>query len=718
MSSKPITNSNTSDSASSEVSGTDTVDRHNMSEKNSQLEQFKVDATNEALRTNQGVKVSDDQNSLKAGERGATLLEDFILREKITHFDHERIPERVVHARGSAAHGYFQPYKNHSELTKAEFLQNPQQKTPVFVRFSTVQGPRGSADTVRDTRGFSVKFYTQEGNYDLVGNNMPVFFIQDAIKFPDVVHAVKPEPHNEIPTGQSAHDTFWDFVSLTPETAHHVTWQMSDRAIPRNLRSIQGFGIHTFRFINAEGKGRFVKLHWKPLQGVVSLVWDEAQKLAGKDPDFHRRDLWDSIEAGLYPEWELGVQIIEEENEHSFDFDILDPTKLIPEELVPVTPLGKMVLNRNPENFFAETEQVAFCPAHIVPGIDFSNDPLLQGRLFSYTDTQLSRLGGPNFHEIPINRPVCPFHNHQRDGIHRQTINKGRASYNPNSIDNNWPRETPPAATQGGFETYQERVDGHKIRQRSLSFADHFSQARMFYKSLTASEQQHVADGFSFELGKVERMWIRERTVNDIIANIDLDLAKKVATKIGVEPPTKTSVDVPEFNINPSPALSQMNLLPSDIKARKIAVLVNDGVKADTVAAIKTWALNEMAVVKLIGPSNAPVKADSNELLKVDGSTLGDPSILFDAVIIADGVDLDQFKQDGVALHYVLETYKHLKPITFIGGTGQLTEHLHLTDDEGVLKADNFKTMQDQLKAALLKHRIWAREVAAKAIPA
>jgi len=493
---------------------------------------------------------------------------------------------------------------------------------------------------------------------------------------------------------------------------------MSDRAIPRNLRSMQGFGIHSFRFINAEGKGRFIKLHWKPLQGVVSLIWDEAQKLAGKDPDFHRRDLWESIEAGLYPEWELGVQIIEEQDEHKFDFDILDPTKLIPEELVPVTPLGKMVLNRNPENFFAETEQVAFCPAHIVPGIDFSNDPLLQGRLFSYTDTQLSRLGGPNFHEIPINRPVCPFHNHQRDGIHRQTINKGQASYNPNAIDNNWPRETPPAAQQGGFETYQERVDGHKIRQRSPSFGDHFSQARMFFKSLTAPEQQHVIDAFSFELGKVERVWIRERTVNDIIANIDLELAKKVAIHLGIEAPTKGTVEVPDFNMQPSPALSQTNLLPTDIKARKIAILLNNGTNADTVNEILNWAKAEKALVKLLGPSSAPVKTSSGGSLKVDGSMTGEPSILFDAVIIADGSDLQAFKQDGTALHYVLEAYKHLKPMVFLGKTTELIEHLHLKDDEGLIQANQFTEAQDKLKVGLLNHRVWARENAAKAIPA
>ncbi len=418
------------------------------------LDAFRKGSENYALTTNQGVRIADDQNSLRAGSRGPTLLEDFILREKITHFDHERIPERIVHARGSAAHGYFQPYKDLSDITKAAFLCDPQKITPVFVRFSTVQGGAGSADTVRDIRGFATKFYTEEGIFDLVGNNTPIFFIQDAHKFPDFVHAVKPEPHWAIPQGQSAHDTFWDYVSLQPETLHNVMWAMSDRGIPRSYRTMEGFGIHTFRLINAQGKATFVRFHWKPLAGKASLVWDESQKLTGRDPDFHRRDLWEAIEAGDFPEYELGLQLIAEEDEFKFDFDLLDPTKLIPEELVPVQRVGKMVLNRNPDNFFAENEQAAFHPGHIVPGIDFTNDPLLQGRLFSYTDTQISRLGGPNFHEIPINRPTCPYHNFQRDGMHRMDIDTNPANYEPNSINDNWPRETPPAPKRGGFESY------------------------------------------------------------------------------------------------------------------------------------------------------------------------------------------------------------------------------------------------------------------------
>lgn len=534
-------NDNTkSTNKTSEMAGADAANKANTTQKTEQLDTVRDDATNEALTTNQGVKIADNQNSLRAGIRGSTLLEDFILREKITHFDHERIPERIVHARGVGAHGYFQAYEGNERLTKAGFLTDPTIQTPIFVRFSTVQGPRGSADTVRDIRGFAIKFYTQEGNFDLVGNNAPVFFVQDGIKFPDFVHAVKPEPDTEIPTGATAHDTFWDFVSLVPESAHAVIWAMSDRAIPRNLRSIQGFGVHTFRLINAEGKSHFVKFHWTPKQGLSALVWDEAQKLAGKDPDFHRRDLYEAIEQGFYPEWELGVQIVEEEDEMNFDFDLLDPTKIIPEELVPVTPIGRFVLNRNVDNFFAETEQVAFCPGHVVPGIDFTDDPLLQARLFSYTDTQLSRLGGPNFHQIPINKPVCPFHNNQRDGIHQHTIHKGQAAYQPNSIDGNWPVETPPAASNGGFESYPEKISGHKLRQRSETFSDYFSQPRLYYKSLAPHEQKHVVDAYTFELSKVQRKHIRERQVQQILANIDLDLARQVGANLGIEVPDLT----------------------------------------------------------------------------------------------------------------------------------------------------------------------------------
>ena len=705
--------------AKSEMAGTDTPDRANTNAKLDSLEEFRSDATGQALRTNQGVKIADNQNTLKAGPRGPSLLEDFIMREKITHFDHERIPERIVHARGTGAHGFFQTYENHAALTKAGFLQDPGKKTPVFVRFSTVQGPRGSGDTVRDVRGFAVKFFTDEGNFDLVGNNMPVFFIQDAIKFPDFVHAVKPEPHNEMPTGGSAHDTFWDFVSLVPESAHMVIWAMSDRAIPKSLRSMQGFGVHTFRLINAEGKSRFVKFHWRPTAGTCSLVWDEAQKLAGKDTDYHRRDLWEAIEMGDYPEWELGVQIVEEENEHDFDFDILDPTKIIPEEIVPITPLGKMTLNRNPDNFFAETEQVAFCPGHIVPGIDFSNDPLLQGRLFSYTDTQISRLGGPNFHELPINRPVAPFHNGQRDAQHRTTIDKGRASYEPNSIDGGWPKETPPAAQDGGFESYPERIDAAKIRQRSESFSDHFSQARLFFNSMSDHEKEHIIAAYSFELGKVEREFIRAREVNEILANIDLTLAKRVAENLGLPAPAKGTVEVRKTSLEQSPALSQANLLPGNIKTRKVAILTANGVDAAAIDAMKKALEAEGAHAKLLGPTSAPVKTADGKALPVDASMEGMPSIAFDAVFVPGGAaSITALSGDGVALHYLLEAYKHLKAIALHGEAKQLQDLLKLDADAGLLQGADVGALTKPFFAAIGEHRVWAREPKAKAIPA
>ncbi|MGO0631281.1 catalase HPII [Pseudomonas sp. SAR267] len=698
----------------SQLAGTDTPDRANTNRKLQALEEHRSDATGQALRTNQGVRIADNQNTLKAGPRGPSLLEDFIMREKITHFDHERIPERIVHARGTGAHGYFQSYGNHAELTKAGFLQDPEKITPVFVRFSTVQGPRGSGDTVRDVRGFAVKFYTDEGNFDLVGNNMPVFFIQDAIKFPDFVHAVKPEPHNEIPTGGSAHDTFWDFVSLVPESAHMVIWAMSDRAIPRSLRMMEGFGVHTFRLINAEGVASFVKFHWKPRQGVHSLLWDEAQKLAGKDTDFQRRDLWEAIETGDYPEWELGVQIVPEADEHKFDFDLLDPTKIIPEELVPVTPLGKMVLNRNPDNFFAEVEQVAFCPGHIVPGIDFTNDPLLQGRLFSYTDTQLSRLGGPNFHQIPINQPIAPNHNNQRDALHQHVVHKGRASYEPNSIDGGWPKETPPAPQDGGFESYQERIDAHKIRQRSESFGDHFSQARLFFQSMSPTEQQHIIKAYSFELGKVEREHIRARQVNEILANIDLKLAAAVAANLGLPAPQAGTVQVKGSQLAKSPALSQMNH-PGvvGIKGRKIAVLVADGVDGSSVDKLVKALEAKSARPMLLGPTSAPVKAADGKALAVGASMEGMPSIMFDGVVVPKGVD-KALASSGLAKHFLLEGYKHLKAMVL---TKDLADSLGLKEDRGLLLGDE-QSAVDAFVKAVEGHRVWEREAAAEAVPA
>lgn len=703
--------------ANSPATGKDGLDKQNTNKKSEQLDAYRSDATEQALTTNQGVKISDNQNSLKAGVRGATLIEDFILREKITHFDHERIPERIVHARGVGAHGYFEAYPGNEKLTKAGFLTNTNVQTPVFVRFSTVQGPRGSADTVRDIRGFATKFYTDEGNFDLVANDAPVFFIQDGIKFPDFVHAVKPEPQTEIPTGASAHDTFWDFVSLVPESAHAVMWAMSDRGIPRNLRAIQGFGVHTFRFINAENKAVFVKFHWTPKQGLAQLVWDEAQKLAGKDPDFHRRDLYEAIASGNYPEWELGVQVVPEEDEMKYDFDLLDPTKIIPEELVPVTPIGRMVLNRNVDYFFGETEQVAFCPGHIVPGLDFTNDPLLQARLFSYTDTQLSRLGGPNFHQIPINKPVCPFHNNQRDGLHQRIVHTGQASYEPNSIDNNWPAETPSAAQGGGFESYQERIDGHKIRQRSESFSDHFSQPRLFYRSQAPHEQKHIVDAYVFELSKVERKYIREREVLEVLCNIDLDLAQQVADQLGIEiPAEKKAATLPDVQI--SPRLSFEAFKPEDIKARKIALLVHDKANEASIKAVQAWAESEGAVVDVLTPKPGPVLGQQGEVIPSDGMQKAEPSIAYDAVVIADGDNYDVVMKDGVATHYLLEAYKHLKPIVFLGDKGKLIEDLRLVSDEGTLVNGQFEAVQDSFKTLILNHRVWAREAIAEAIPA
>ncbi|WP_263576553.1 catalase HPII [Acinetobacter pseudolwoffii] len=703
--------------ANSPATGKNGLDKQNTNKKSEQLDVYRSDATEQMLTTNQGVKISDNQNSLKAGVRGATLMEDFILREKITHFDHERIPERIVHARGVGAHGFFEAYPGNEKLTKAGFLTNTSVQTPVFVRFSTVQGPRGSADTVRDIRGFATKFYTEEGNFDLVANDAPVFFIQDGIKFPDFVHAVKPEPQTEIPTGASAHDTFWDFVSLVPESAHAVMWAMSDRGIPRNLRAIQGFGVHSFRLINAENKAVFVKFHWTPKQGLAQLVWDEAQKLAGKDPDFHRRDLYEAIASGNYPEWELGVQVVPEEDEMKYDFDLLDPTKIIPEELVPVTPIGRMVLNRNVDYFFGETEQVAFCPGHIVPGLDFTNDPLLQARLFSYTDTQLSRLGGPNFHQIPINKPVCPFHNNQRDGLHQRIVHTGQASYEPNSIDDHWPAEAPPAAQDGGFESYQERIDGHKIRQRSESFSDHFSQPRLFYRSQAPHEQKHIVDAYVFELSKVERKYIREREVLEVLCNIDLDLAQQVADQLGIEiPAEKKAATLPEVKV--SPRLSFEAFKPEDIKARKIALLVHDKANEASIKAVQAWAESEGAVVDVLTPKPGPVLGQQGEVIPSDGMQKAEPSIAYDAVVITDGDNYDVVMKDGVATHYLLEAYKHLKPIIFLGDKAKLIEDLRLIRDEGTLTHEQFDAVQDSFKTLIMNHRVWARELVAESIPA
>ena len=676
----------------------------NANSKNEQLDQYRLIDKGKKLTTNQGLKISEDEHSLKAGHRGPTLMEDFHFREKMTHFDHERIPERVVHARGFAAHGEFELYESMRNYTKAAFLQDPGSKTPVFTRFSTVAGSRGSAETVRDVRGFAVKFYTEEGNYDLVGNNIPVFFMQDAIKFPDFIHAVKPEPHNEMPQAASAHDTFWDYIANNQESAHMTMWHMSDRAIPRSFRMMEGFGVNTFRFVNAEGISHFVKFHWKPKLGVHSLVWDEAQKINGKDPDFHRRDLWESIEKGDFPEWELGVQLIEEKDEFAFDFDILDPTKLWPEEQVPVKIIGKMTLNRNVDNVFAETEQVAFHPGNVVPGIDFSNDPLLQGRLFSYTDTQLIRLGGPNFHELPINRPVCPFHNNQRDGYGRQTINVGQVSYHKNSLADNTPSTS--TEEEGGYVHYQEKVEGRKIQARSESFADHFSQAKLFWNSMSLPEKKHIIDAFSFELGKVKSMNIRQQVV-DMFANVDIGLATAVAEAIGAEFPT----DAEESTVTESsPALSQENTvkLPD---TRKVAVLIGDGFNGEEVESVISSCVKAGMNVDLVGDKFGVRHGKNDVAAEIDETFLTVHPTLYDAIYVVGGEADNQKKFTMDVVDFINEAYKHYKAIG-IASTGKV--FFDASDGEvgpGIISNENTISFADDFINAVTEHRHWDRKV-------
>ncbi len=704
-------------------------------DKHKQLQAFTTESGSQ-LTTNQGLHIPDNHNSLKAGVRGPTLLEDFILREKITHFDHERIPERAVHARGSAAHGYFKLYKPLEQYSRAGFLQNPEVETPVFVRFSTVAGSAGSADTVRDVRGFAVKFYTEEGNYDLVGNNIPVFFIQDAMKFPDLVHALKPEPHHGMPQAASAHDTFWDFVSLMPESTHMLMWAMSDRTIPRSYRMMEGFGVHTFRLINARGDAHFVKFHWKPKLGVHSLAWDEAQKIAGKDADFHRRDLWEAIDSGNFPEWELGVQIIAEGQEDKLGFDILDPTKLIPESVVPVQLIGKMVLNRNPDNFFAETEQVAFHPGHLVPGIDFSNDPLLQGRLFSYTDTQISRLGGANFHELPINRAVCPMHNFQRDGMHRQSVNKGRVAYEPNTLGNGAEFRVDGGAQ--GFQSHPEVMESPKIRRRSPSFDDHFSHAALFWNSQSPTEKDHIVAAFRFELSKVEVPDIRQRMV-DNLAHVDAKLAARVAAPLGIKAPdAKAAAGRLGFRdykiaqtVEEDAALSMARPAP-DIKTRKVAILVADGVDLFTFKRIQQDLLDAGAVCKVIAPQLGTVSTSSGKQLAVDHTFANMPSVMFDALLLPGGEgSAATLAQLGDAVHFVLEAYKHCKTICALNEGAQLLSTLGfaleaqagqvMEPTAGVLLADARKAGEGQISQALIaaiaSHRHWDR-VNVDAVPA
>jgi catalase len=687
------------------------------------------------LTTNQGLRINDNQNSLKSGERGATLLEDFILREKITHFDHERIPERVVHARGSAAHGVFQVYESMEKVTKAKFLCDPSRVTPVFVRFSTVAGSAGSTDLARDVRGFSVKFYTDEGNYDLVGNNMPVFFIQDAIKFPDLIHAVKPEPHNGMPQAGSAHDTFWDFISLMPESAHMIMWAMSDRALPRSLRMMEGFGVHTFRFINERGKSTFVKFHWKPLLGVHSVLWDEAQTISGKDSDFHRRDLWDAIDSGAFPEWELGVQLVAEADEHKFEFDLLDPTKLIPEELVPVQRIGKMTLNRNPDNFFAETEQVAFHPGHVVSGIDFSNDPLLQGRLFSYTDTQLSRLGSPNFHEIPINRSVAPVHNNQRDAHMRQEINTGKVAYEPNSLAGGCPYQA--SMTDGGFHSHEERIDAKKVRARSSSFHDHFSQATLFFNSQSEPEKNHIVNALRFELGKVETPAIRERMVG-ILSQIDKGLARQVADDLGIAVPSKPEqpinrsfgADTDPISVQPkkvissiasSAALSMANTVKNTIKSRKIAALISDGFDGNHLAAMKKALTAEGAVVETVATRLGDINSADGKTVKADNSFLTAASVLFDAVYVPAGTkSIETLAADADACSFVNQAFKHCKAICSTGDTAAFFTNTAVAKsdaDKALIIGKKPNEAANDFIKAIAQHRNWDRETVRK-VPA
>ncbi|HXU29825.1 MAG TPA: catalase [Thermoanaerobaculia bacterium] len=699
-----VTGSTLTETISSPKTGSPAQPGHNPG--NDPLDRARVDSGGQTLTTNFGNPVADNQNSLKAGLRGPVLLEDFILREKITHFDHERIPERIVHARGSAAHGYFECYESQEKVTRASFLGAKGKRTPVFVRFSTVAGERGSADTPRDVRGFATKFYTDEGNFDLVGNNIPVFFIQDAMKFPDLVHALKPEPHHGMPQAASAHDTFWDFVSLMPESTHMLMWAMSDRALPRSFRTMQGFGVHTFRLVNAEGESRFVKFHWTPTAGTHSLDWDESVKLAGADPDFTRRDLWESIESGVLPIYELGLQIFTEEQADQFSFDVLDATKLVPEELVPVLPVGRMVLDRNPDNFFAETEQVAFGVQNLVPGIDFSNDPLLAGRIHSYFDTQLSRLGGPNFHEIPINSPLAQAHNNQRDGIHRQAIPRGRVAYEPNSLGGGCPFQ----AGAMGFTSFPEPPRGDKVRGKPEKFADHYSQATLFWNSQVAYEKAHIIRGFRFELTKVEVPAIRERTVA-MLRNVSEDLAQAVAEGLGIPlpEPMPRLIDPPAPEVSNSPTLS-LTSRPGEggIRGRKIAILVDSGVKGRSVARIREALVEGGAVVRLVAARLGAVDTTDDEAIEADATFETMPSVLFDAVAVPDGTKAAaSLAAAPPVLDFLKDQYRHCKPILWVGAGESVAAKAEIPTDD----AADWAVVTDlpDFIAAIGRHRNWDR---------
>ncbi len=660
-----------------------------------------------ALTTQQGVPVGDDQNSLKIGARGPTTLEDFHLREKIFHFDHERIPERVVHARGYGAHGFFECYESLAAITRADLLQRVGEKTPAFVRFSTVGGSKGSADLARDVRGFAVKLYTKQGNWDLVGNNIPVFFIQDAIKFPDLIHAVKPEPDRGFPQAQTAHDNFWDFISLSPETMHMVMWIMSDRTIPRSFRFMEGFGVHTYRMINAAGKSTFVKFHWKPKQGLQSVVWNEAVKINGADPDFHRRDLWDAIGAGDFPEWELGLQLFDDEFAERFDFDVLDATKLIPEEDVPVRIVGRLVLDRVVDNFFAETEQVAFCTQNVVPGIDFSNDPLLQGRNFSYLDTQIKRLGGPNFTHIPINAPKCPFAHFQQDGHMAMHNPSGRVNYEPNSwAANPGSRESP--AT--GFQSFPAQESGPKQRGRSETFADHYSQARQFFISQTDVEQQHIASALTFELSKVQMLAIRARMVSHLL-NIDRGLADQVAKGLRLrEMPTPAdAARSTRKDLKPSPALSIQRSGPESFAGRKVGALVTDGVDSKILGALAKALKAEGALLKLVAPEVGGVEASDGTWYEADEKLDGGPSVLFDAVAILPSKDgASSLAGLPATRDFIADATAHHKFIAYVETALPVFEKAGAELDDGFIRMDKPKDCAEFVTHCR-KLRFWNR---------
>jgi len=664
----------------------------------------RVGGEHATLTTNHGLPISDNQNSLRANERGPTLLEDFILREKITHFDHERIPERIVHARGTAAHGFFELTASLAEYTRAKVLTEVGVRTPLFTRFSTVAGGAGSVDTPRDVRGFAVKLYTKEGNWDLVGNNIPVFFIQDAIKFPDLVHAVKMEPDRGFPQSATAHDTFWDFISLTPESMHMVMWIMSDRTLPRSLRMMEGFGVHSFRLINEAGNSTFVKFHWRPKLGLQSTIWDETVKLAGADPDFHRRELFEAIQSGAFPEWELAVQLFTEQDAAHFPFDHLDPTKLIPEELVPLKVIGRMVLDRWPDNFFAETEQVAFCPSHLVPGLDFSNDPLLQGRLFSYLDTQLSRLGSPNFHQLPINAPKCPFANHQRDG-HMQMQQphqlKGRVNYEPSSLAKDSPRETP-----AGFRSFAAAENGERGRVRAEAFSDHYSQARMFYRSQSGPEQAHIASALVFELSKVETPHVREAMVGHLV-NIDPELAERVKDGLGLDalpPAPAPAAKVRE--LPPSPAVQLIGKMKDTLEGRCVGILIHDGSDGRALTAIRKAAQAAGASVKVVAMKVGGAKLADGTLVPADGQLAGTPSVLFDAVaVLLSDAGAQALGREAAAIDFVRDAFGHLKAIAIDEGGQALLQTAGLTPDAGVLAASDTTGF-----IAAAKTRQWVRE--------